>query len=107
MPGLSGFHMVGQQVIPAGAYFPDTLSGRYVFKTICKQESRKFTTRYVPRISGKAARLTMGHLEQLRHSEITKRFATIIRFGAFLAQAVFGLDKMFATIIVAACRPKS
>jgi phytoene dehydrogenase-like protein len=44
LPGLSGFHMVGQWVTAAGALFSNALSGRNVVKTICKQEGRKFIT---------------------------------------------------------------
>lgn len=45
LPGLSGFHMVGQWATSAGALFSNALSGRNVVKTICKQEGGKFITK--------------------------------------------------------------
>ena len=43
LPGLANFCMVGQWATSAGSLFSNALSGRTAFKTLRKQQGRKFT----------------------------------------------------------------
>lgn len=42
LPGLDGFHMIGQWVTPGGGLPPAALAGREVIQAICKKDGRRF-----------------------------------------------------------------
>ena len=44
LPGLSGFHMVGQWTIPFSGTVMAALSGRQLVQLLCKQKGRPFVT---------------------------------------------------------------
>ena len=44
LPGLEGFYMIGQWLMPGGGLPPAALHGREVTKMICKKDGRKFTS---------------------------------------------------------------
>jgi len=44
LPGLDGFYMIGQWLVPGGGLPPAALHGREVTGMICKKDGRKFTT---------------------------------------------------------------
>ncbi len=44
LPGLEGFYMIGQWLVPGGGLPTSALQGRQVARTICKKNGRKFTT---------------------------------------------------------------
>lgn len=45
LPGLSGFHMVGQWTVPFAGTIMSALSGRQLIQILCKQDGRTFVTR--------------------------------------------------------------
>ena len=44
VPGLSGFHMIGQWVQPGGGLPPSAMSGRNVIRKLCEQSGKAFQT---------------------------------------------------------------
>jgi len=44
LPGLKGFYMAGQWVMPGGGVLPCLYSGRHVVQLLCRQDGRPFLT---------------------------------------------------------------
>lgn len=44
LPGLKGFYMAGQWVMPGGGVLPCLYSGRHVVQILCRQEGKPFLT---------------------------------------------------------------
>jgi phytoene dehydrogenase-like protein len=42
LPGLDGFHMIGQWTTPGGGLPPAVSSGRHVVQVLCKQDGKRF-----------------------------------------------------------------
>lgn len=46
LPGLKNFYLCGQWVEPGGGLPTSVMSGRRLIKSICREDKKKFTTRY-------------------------------------------------------------
>ena len=42
LPGLDGFHMIGQWTTPGGGLPPAVSSGRHVVQVLCKRDGKRF-----------------------------------------------------------------
>jgi len=42
LPGLDGFHMIGQWTTPGGGLPPAVSSGRHVVQLLCKWDGKRF-----------------------------------------------------------------
>jgi len=42
LPGLDGFHMIGQWTTPGGGLPPAVSSGRHVVQVLCKEDGKRF-----------------------------------------------------------------